>query len=171
MACLPLIVVGSAVQAGGFALALRQAGATRREEVPDHPTLHRQAWTELVRRIERVLVWAKLRSPPGHVVQTSGSGTARASGEGIVSLRRGGLATDERLDALEDEVQKHRVKAVQEQAALSRKIDSAREAVVAATDRLESERKARLVRNLNREEGGVWTFIAGLALTTIGALA
>jgi hypothetical protein len=170
VASVPLIAFGSAFQGGGFFLALRQAATTRREEVPDHPPLHSQAAATVARRVERALVWAKLRSPRTQTVELRGSGGARFGGSGRPSFRRGGLWTEERFDALEDEVQDHRAKQQDEHAALERKIDSVTEAVDATADRLESERKQRLVSALQWEEAGVWTFILGLVITTVGAV-
>ena len=83
----------------------------------------------------------------------------RADLRGRLSFRRGGLPTEERFGALEGEVQDHRAKQQDELAALARKVDSAAEAVDAATERLENERKQRLVRGLRWEEAGVWMFI------------
>jgi hypothetical protein len=163
-------VAGSAVQGGGFFLALRKAATTRREEVPDHPPLHRQAASLVARKVDRALVWAKLRAPRTHRVDLSAKGTVRASGSGRLSFKRGGLSTEERFDALEEEVQDHRAKQQDEHAALERGIDSATEAVGAATAKLESERRKRLVDALTWEEAGMWTFILGLLIATAGAV-
>jgi len=163
MASAPLIAIGSAVQGGGFFLALRQAATTRREEALDHPPLYSRAAALVARKVERVFVWAKLRSPRTHSGQLGG--TIAMKGDARGRLKRGGL-TEERFDALEDEVQDHRAKQQDEHAALDRKIDLA---VDATSARLESERKQRLVSALRWEEAGVWTFILGLVITTVGA--
>lgn len=170
MASVPLIALGSVAQGGGFYLALRHAATTRREEVPDHPPLHREAGAAIARKVERVLVWAKLRSPREQRVQISGSVGMKGDMRARLSFKRGGLLTDERFDALEDEVQDHRAKQQAEHAALERKIDSVTEAVDATSDRLESARKRRLINALRWEEAGVWMFIFGLAITTAGAI-
>jgi ketosteroid isomerase-like protein len=41
---------------------------------------------------------------------------------------------------------------------------------LAVPDQLEKNRKERLARSLGREEAGIWTFIVGLLLTTVGAI-
>jgi hypothetical protein len=119
VAFVPLIVVGSAVQGGGFILALRQAGITRREEVPDHAPLRRHASALLVREVERILVWANLRSPSSQAVALSGSARMKGEMRARLSFRRGGLPTEARFDALEGEVQDHRAKQQDELAVLA----------------------------------------------------
>jgi len=171
VASVPLIAIGSAVQGGGFFLALRQAATTRREEVPDHPPLHSRAASLVARKVDRVLVVLKLRPPRTLTAQASGTVTMKGDMRARLSFKRGGLSTEERFDALEDEVQDHRAKQQDEHAALDRKIDSVTEAVDATSDRLESERKQRLVNALWWEEAGVWAFLLGLVITTTGAIA
>lgn len=170
VACVPLIVAGDVVQGGGFVLALRQAATMRREEVPDHPPLHRQAWTLIVRRVERALVKMRLRKPRTQVAQMAGTATARAGGTGRLSTSRSGMPVDERLDLIERDINELRAEQRETHEALHRRIDGVGAALEAATERLESERRNRLVRSLDGEEAGVWVFLAGVAMTTVGAV-
>jgi hypothetical protein len=170
VASVPLIVAGGIVQGGGFALALRQAATMRREEVPEHPPLHRQAWTRAVRQVERVLVWMRLRQPRVQVAQGAGTGTMRLGGSGRLSTRRDGMPLEQRLDAIEGDIDDLRAQQREVHEALHRRIDRVSEAVQATDEKRENERLRRLVRSLDREEAGVWIFLAGLALPILGAV-
>jgi len=170
MASVPLIVLGNTVQGCGFFLALRKAATTRRGEVPDHPPLHSQAAAAVGRNVERVLVWAGLRSPRERKAELPASVGTRADVRARPIFERGGLSTAARFDALEREVQDHQAKQQDEHAVLERRIDSVMEVVDAASPQLESERRHRLVSALQWEEAGVWTFILGLLITTVGAI-
>lgn len=173
MASVPLIAAGGFVQAGGFFLALRQAGTMRREEVPDHPPLHRLVANRIVkgiaREIERALYAMKLKQRTPQVGQAS----ARISGAGGMSARghvvRKGQPVEKRLDEIELEVQELQAKQEDDREALQRRIDGVSEEVKAEAGRLETERKQRLSRSLLWEEAGIWTFILGVAITTAGA--
>lgn len=166
----PLVIVGNAVQAGGFVLALREAIKTRRGEVPEHPPLHTEGAAAISRRVVRILVWSKLRKPTPVVAQLAGSIGMKTEMRGRLSFRRGGLSTEERFDALEDEVQRHRAEQADENRQLERKIEGVEESVEAVSTQLENDRKQRLVRALRSEEAGVYLFILGLAISTAGAL-
>jgi hypothetical protein len=170
VASVPLIVVGDLVQGVGFTRALRQAATMRREEVPEHPPLHRQAWALAVRQMERALVWMRLRKPRAHVANVAGAGTVRVSGSARPSVRRGGTPVDERLDAIEGDIDELRARQREGHEALHSRIDGVSEAAQAADEQREGERLRRLVRSLDREEAGVWIFLAGLAMTMLGAV-
>jgi len=112
----------------------------------------------------------KLRPRKVITAQLAGSIGITANLSGRLSFRRSGLSADERFDALEGELQDLQAKQRQDHDTLQRKIDGLNEAVGTAADRLESERRQRLIRALLREEAGIWIFILGLALTTAGAI-
>jgi len=87
-----------------------------------------------------------------------------------VRVRRTGLPPDQRLDALETDLHDLAARKAQDHATLTGLVDGVREEVQAVPVRLESERKRRLERSLLWEEAGVWIFIAGLIVTTVGAI-
>jgi hypothetical protein len=170
VASVPFVVVGGAVQAGGFVIALRQAATMRREEAPDHPSLPRQAWALLLGSVEQMLVRVKFKRGRTQVAKVS----ARLSAEGGMRARahvvRKGQPLEQRLDEIERELHELQAQQEDDHEALQRKIDGVSDEVKAEADRLESERTQRLIRSLDWEEAGILTFILGLTLTTVGAI-
>ena len=81
------------------------------------------------------------------------------------------MPTDERLDKIEGELQDLQAKQAEDHATLEHRIEGVSAEAKAAEERREAERKQRLTRSLDREEAGVWIFIFGLVLTTVGAIA
>lgn len=169
----PLIVVGAACQFSGFGLALYQSLSTRRREVPEARSLFVDTGRLLAQAGHRGYEWSRrvlrraLRAIGFHRVIVYDSGTATVSGGGAISVEshvvRKSKPLDERVSDLEEEVQTTRDEIAGLRIHMETRIGE-------AVGEVEEARRAQLRRSLLLGEGGVWMFLVGLVLTTIGAL-
>jgi hypothetical protein len=146
MTCIPLIIAGGAVQAGGFGLALYQSTSTRRREVPDTPSV--LGWMRSA--IARLLARPKHQGLKGRIAAEFGLRGALTPSEITLAQLSG------RIDQLERDM-----------LAL---IDERVEVVRQDLERREARRQSELRRSLRLEELGAIVFLLGLALTVAGTV-